>query len=83
MVQALAATVPLEHGGDAQRWEALADQLLKRPDVVALRSDEQDEQREQRWTTLELLATEFRALDLAGGTRTPAPDREKGRLAPR
>ena len=72
LLQALAVTVPVELGGDAARLEALADQLLTRPDAVPLNPGEQDQ---ERWTTLELLATEYRALDLATTRTSPTANR--------
>jgi conjugative relaxase-like TrwC/TraI family protein len=74
LVQAIAVTVPLEYGGDAQRLEDLADSLLMRPEVVPLVDDEQGE---HRWTTLELLATEYRALDLAAARDGKPADHEQ------
>ncbi|MCU1593766.1 MAG: Ti-type conjugative transfer relaxase TraA [Frankiales bacterium] len=73
LVQAIAVTVPVEYGGDAQRLEDLADSLLVRPGVVPLVEDEQGG---RRWTTLELLTTEYRALDLAAARNGRPTDLE-------
>ncbi|MCU1595019.1 MAG: TrwC relaxase, partial [Frankiales bacterium] len=75
LIQALAVTVPLEHGGDARQIEVLADQLLTRPDTVPLEASEDGQ---QRWTTLELLATEYRALKLAATTSPRTADDSEG-----
>ncbi len=62
LLQALAVTVPLAHTGSATDLERLADHLLSQPATVAVEPGSDDE---QRWTTLELLATEHRTFTLA------------------
>lgn len=70
LLQALAVNVPNEHAGDALALEQLADQLLHQPDAVPL---EPGTENEPRWTTLELLATEHRALELAASATPLTP----------
>lgn len=62
LLQVLAVTVPVEHTGNALDLELLADHLLSQPGPVPVHPGAADE---PRWTTLELLATEQRALTLA------------------
>jgi conjugative relaxase-like TrwC/TraI family protein len=79
LLQALAVTLPAEHTGSALALERLADRLLTyHPAAVPLAAGEgaQDE----RWTTLELLAAEHRALTLAATTMTRATTPEPERL---
>ena len=62
LLQALAVTVPVELTGSAASLERLADHLLSDAETVPV---EPGSEKEERWTTLELLATEHRALTLA------------------
>ena len=69
LLQVLAVTVPVEHTGNALDLEHLADHLLRQPGPVPVHPGAEEE---PRWTTLELLATEQRALALAA-----SPNRTK------
>lgn len=74
LLQALAVTVPVEHTGNAIDLERLADHLLRQPATVHVGPGAEDE---PRWTTLDLLTNEHRALTFAAGpSRLAGPSAE-------
>jgi len=74
VIQALTETLPAGLPITAAQLEAAADQMLHRPDAIALLQPT-GERQERRWTSRQLLATEVVALTLADRpTTVPAHD---------